>query len=426
MCFRGIIRYISIISLLVVGMMASAGIRVSVLTVAPGKEIFQLEGHTALRIVVDDFGEKTVTDSVVHINASYGRHSDIVVNWGVFDFASPNFVGRFVKGETDYMAVAYPTGLFLGEYIREGRRVVEQVIDLTPEQAENLMSAVADNLRPENSVYRYNYVLDNCATRPMEMLQRYADTLSDDAFGDAKSCESTFRGEMRKYHASYPWYQFGIDLALGSSIDENISERQMNFAPVQFQKTLEHATKSDGTPVVAQTHVLVGGDEAGVADDPTPWPLTPMAVGLYLLIATLIISYWNLCKHTASRWFDSVLYGVFGLLGCLLTFLIFFSSHYGASPNLLYLWLNPLCLLIAAGVWIKSWQCVVYWLQICNFVAVVMLFVAWAAGMQNLNAAFAPFMLSGLLRSALYVYNCKQGVYFGTLVSNKPTLSKKK
>lgn len=52
---------------------------VSLLTARAGAEIYQLEGHSALRIR-DPF------------------RGDYVINWGLFDFAAPNFVYRFVKG----------------------------------------------------------------------------------------------------------------------------------------------------------------------------------------------------------------------------------------------------------------------------------------------------------------------------------------
>lgn len=34
---------------------------------------------------------------------------DLAVNYGIFDFDSPNFIYRFVKGETDYMVAAIPS-----------------------------------------------------------------------------------------------------------------------------------------------------------------------------------------------------------------------------------------------------------------------------------------------------------------------------
>ena len=181
--------------------------KVSVLTCAPGAEIYQLEGHTALRLQIPAADSSTARD--------------VVVNWGVFDFAAPNFVYRFVKGETDYMALAYPTQFFLEEYRREGRRVVEQTISLTPAQTDSLLEAISLNLLPENRTYRYNYVLDNCATRPMELLTSHAGMADTAPFGSAEAGEQTFRTEMRRYHTNYSWYQFGIDLALGSGLDRS-------------------------------------------------------------------------------------------------------------------------------------------------------------------------------------------------------------
>lgn len=363
---------------------------VSVLTCAPGSEIYQLEGHTALRLR--------------RIDADGSPQSDLVVNWGVFDFNSPNFVGRFVKGDTYYMAMAYPTVFLLEECRNEGRRVTEQVIDLTPEQTDSLLEAVVINLQPQNREYHYNYVLDNCATRPLELIARSAGPMADGAFGNRTQTDgATFRNEMRRYHSNYPWYQFGIDLALGSLIDRPITEYQRNFAPVWLKNTLAQAKRPDGTPLVSHTQVLIDGPESGTASGPTPWLLTPMAVALLVLMVTIVVSIRDLRRRHISRWLDTALFGVFGLLGLLLTFLIFVSTHYAASPNWLYLWLNPLCFIAAVGVWIKSWRRVVYCWQICNFVAVVLLLVAFAAGMQSLNAAFLPLMLCDLIRSAVFV-----------------------
>ena len=56
---------------------------VSLVTFHPGSDIYELEGHTALRV--------TTPEGI-----------DIAANWGLFDFNTPNFVYRFVKGETDY------------------------------------------------------------------------------------------------------------------------------------------------------------------------------------------------------------------------------------------------------------------------------------------------------------------------------------
>ena len=59
-------------------------IRLSLLTCAPGEEIYSLFGHTAIR----------------YENPSQGI--DVVFNYGLFSFNTPNFIFRFSLGETDY------------------------------------------------------------------------------------------------------------------------------------------------------------------------------------------------------------------------------------------------------------------------------------------------------------------------------------
>lgn len=76
-----------------IGWIAAMGqdsISLGIVTCYPGGDIYELEGHTALRI-----------KGMMH-----GRPMDIAMNYGLFDFDAPNFVYRFVKGETDYMCGA--------------------------------------------------------------------------------------------------------------------------------------------------------------------------------------------------------------------------------------------------------------------------------------------------------------------------------
>ena len=55
------------------------------LTCGPGTETYSIYGHSALRIVIAE------------------KNSDLVYNWGVFDFDTPNFAWKFAKGRLDYM-----------------------------------------------------------------------------------------------------------------------------------------------------------------------------------------------------------------------------------------------------------------------------------------------------------------------------------
>lgn len=341
--------------------------KVQLLTCYPGEEFFQLEGHSALRFIEPD-----------------GR--DYVVNWGVFDFNTPNFAYRYTKGETDYLAATAPTQLFLDEYRHDNRCVVAQELNLTPEQTQRLKALVETNLQPENRVYRYNYIRDNCATRPLRIIeQALGDTL---ALGTPLYSGKSFRDAMRHYHTHYPWYQFGIDLALGSGIDQPITSREMSFSPVDLEQLVAGARTQEGFPIVTQTEILTGDRSYDATLGPTPWYAAPLFVCFCFLFITLLICYTDIKKHRVSRWFQSLVYFIFGLAGCVICFLIFVSSHEATSPNYLILWLNPLCLIAALGIWIRRWQKLLICYQFLNFALLLVLCVILLCGVQGANGAF--------------------------------------
>ncbi len=353
-----------LIALMAIGLNASA--TVSLLTALPGTDIYQLEGHSGLRIV-DPAGR------------------DLTVNWGVFDFNSPNFVYRFVSGQTDYQCWAYPTEFFIQGYELEGRQVVEQVLNLDSIQEARIIELVANNLRPENQTYRYNYVKDNCATRPLAFIEDAAGRklLSDDA------AQTTFRAEMARYHRLYPWYQFGIDLALGRGIDQPISRREATFAPVELMNQLAE------TDIVGETRTY--GEQTS-QPGPTPWPLTPVAVSLYVLIWAVAATFWR-----GARVFDTVYFTAAFLCGMVLTFLVFISSHEATSPNLLLLWLNPFCIAGAILPWLKNAGkvCRIYFGL--NLLALVLLLILAPALGRGMNAAFWPLIGADIIRSVSYL-----------------------
>lgn len=361
--------------------------QVSLLTCAPGEIFYELEGHAGLRI------------------RSVSRGVDEVVHWGIFDFNSPGFVWRYVKGDMRYLAGAVPTDYFFHEYEHEGRAVTEQVLNLTSEQAEKVVALVAENLKPENRVYAYNYVTDNCSTRPLSVIERaVGDTVALGAPGGAMAGVKSFRDAMRVYHRNYPWYQFGIDICLGSTIDREESQRAMAFAPVALSQMASAATLPDGSPLVADTVMFVDGDTAGLVSGPTPWYLTPMFWSIAVLILTIAVTFYDIAAGRLSRGFDVVMYTVFGLAGCLVTFLWFFSAHTASSPNWLLLWLNPLCLLPLLMVWTKGSRRLLMWWQIINFVALIGLCVVFVVGIQAYNGAFIPLIVSDMVRSLFFIF----------------------
>src|SRR5690606_22202855 len=54
--------------------------------------------------------------------------------------------------------------------------------------------------------------------------------------------EKTFRNLIDEYVRIMPWADFGIDLALGSVIDRQTTEREKQFLPDYVEKAFEKAT----------------------------------------------------------------------------------------------------------------------------------------------------------------------------------------
>lgn len=355
---------------------------VSLVTCFPGPDIYALCGHEGIRIQT--------------------AKSDSIWNYGLFDFNTPNFATRFALGQTDYMVAGYPFEWFMPEYVARGSKVVEQVLNLTPQEARDIRAALRTVSLPQNNTYRYNYVRRNCATEIRDLVD--TKTRSRIIFTDSVR-NDTFRKAMRSYHKNYPWYQFGIDIALGPGIDKRINSHEEMFAPVDMMQKFATAHFDDGRPVVKQTTVIFEGKPDAILP-PTPWYLTPLffASLIFLFSFGVIIYKWKTGKD--ARWWISLWSAATGIAGCIITFLVFFSSHEATGSNLLILWLNPLQFVPAIAVWTRKrpLTAVFCWL---NIVVVGSLLIIWPFLRQVTASAVFPLMGATILTAISFLLHGK-------------------
>lgn len=363
---------------------------VSLITCWPGSDVYELCGHEALRVR----------------GVAGGMPVDTVWNYGVFDFNTPNFIYRFVKGETDYLLAGYPFEWFLPEYQATGRKVVEQDLNLTQDEALRLVGMLREEGKPENRTYRYNYVRDNCATR---ILDRIDSVAGKKVVYPDKINYGSFRKAMRHYHRDYPWYQFGIDLALGSGIDVPISGREEMFIPVEMAGKAAEARLPDGRPLVSATRVLNQG-VLNATLPPTPWYLTPLTFAWIIFAISVFTAFWMWKSSKIAKVVYSVWFGICGLAGCLIAFLVFVSEHEATSPNVLILWLNPLQLILAFTVWSRRARIGSYIIAYYDMVILVSLLLVWSFQHQSANAAIFPLMGATLILAAAFAF-VAPGVY---------------
>ncbi len=362
----------------------SADIRASLITCYPGPEVYELYGHEAIRIHgIDD----------------NGLPFDSVWNYGVFDFTRPNFVYRFVKGETDYMLAGYPFVWFMEDYRRRGSKVVEQDLNFDEESTRRLRKLLQEESLPQNCTYRYNYILDNCATR---VADRVSEAAGDSIIYKTTPRFTSFRNGMRYYNRNYPWYQFGIDLVLGPGLDAgNYSVQKELYLPLELKRIMAQSTFYDGSPVVSPERILSEG-KGDMTLPPTPFWLSPLAATLLILIVSISIVLISFRLKKIIKWWWAIFYTLLGLPGCLIFFLYFFSVHTATSPNLMIIWLNPLQLLVPVLIWSYRTRPAVTVLMWVNIIAIISLLVSWPLQSQSANIAIFPLMVSDLILAVTY------------------------
>ena len=363
-------------------------VTIGLITCAPGPEVYEVYGHTALRVVTPDY--------------------DAILNYGTFDFNEPNFLYRFIAGDADYMLEACPTDYFLPYYKARGSMVWEQRLNLTSQQKDELLRLVRHNLRPENVHYHYSFIFDNCATRPRDLLEAAVPSLTWGS--DTAATAPTFREIIHHYVAHYAWLLFGIDLALGWDVDKPIDARQQMFAPLYLKRYTQaaHYTDSLGREVplvAAPPEVVVNvGTTDGVVEAPTPWYAHPLTVAIALLLIVAAVSYRDLRRHRLSRWLDTVLFVLYALGGCIIAFLVVVSSHPATTRNLVAVWLTPLYLYPLVAIWLKRGKRGLRLWAACHGIAIALLLVLSPLLPQYVNPAFVPLMLIPILRYYI-IYN---------------------
>src|SRR6478752_4747802 len=127
---------------------------ISVVTFGPWQgELYSAFGHSGFRVYDPE------------------QQIDWLFNYGVFDFDQPNFYTNFAKGIPYYKLGVGDYQRYKAHYISYNRFVHEQVLNLTPAQAQKTFEYLQWNAKPENANYRYDYFYDNCATRIRDVIQ---------------------------------------------------------------------------------------------------------------------------------------------------------------------------------------------------------------------------------------------------------------
>lgn len=356
--------------------------QISVITLGPDpNELYAAFGHSAIRVY----------DSLQGIDYAY--------NYGVFDFNQPNFYLNFARGFLYYKLGVYSYPDFRDSYIYYNRFIHEQVLNLTPEQKQKIFDYLQWNALPENQTYRYDYFYNNCATKIRDV---FAEVLGSEIHFDGSFIKTdyTIRELTDLYLSPLPWGDLGIDICLGLPMDKKASPYEYMFLPDYIESSFNNCGIKDKDILIPIVKERISVFEVGPIETGKslfhPWTV----FGAFLILSALL-SYRDWKKRQLSKWFDTTLFLIVGLIGLLLLLLWIATDHKAAANNFNLLWAFPVHL-IAAFLLLKKG--VVKWLP--NYFKVTGIVLAttlilWSLIPQQLNIFLLPIVATLMIRSLL-------------------------
>ena len=289
---------------------SKTALQISILTCAPGEDVYTAWGHTAIRII----------DSA--------KQTDIVYNFGTFDFNTPNFLAEFVKGNLNYFLSTDNFQNFILEYQYFGRSIKEQVLILSDAEKIKWQNALQNNLEGNNRYYLYNFITDNCTTRVKDGYYQFATTQVP------PSNINSFRTHVVEapYHQGIPWIGLGIDVLLGAVSDQAPTALQAGFLPDLF---FDQLAAQPGHIATTQNYDFTRTTGSK--------PTDPIYYIIGLILVYLFVGKWNArWAVIAAKFLDITLLFIYGLGGLLLVYMSLFSLHTACHNNYNIAWIHPL------------------------------------------------------------------------------------
>ncbi len=366
--------------------------KVSLITCSPGEEVYEKFGHTAIRV----FDKR--------------NNIDVVFNYGIFDFETSNFYFKFINGETDYQLGVYDTGNFLASYAQRNSIVWEQTLNLTLTERQKIISLLLLNYEPENRVYRYNFVNDNCATRPRDKI---LSSINGYTNFEPDSEAKTYRQLIGLYTGTDTWLKFGIDIVFGVDADHFASTSQAMFLPENLMNSFQTAQiitqKGQTRKLIYDKRILINKKE--IHEKASFFSVKPYTISIILLLIGVFITILDLFRHKHYKFFDSTLLIITGLAGFIVGYMMLFSIHPFVKLNLNILWLNPLNLIAGILLWVRRMRIVLFFYQIFNILLLIGGLLAFALSVQSFNIACFPIIVLLLIRSTTIFDHLKRKIF---------------
>ena len=281
--------------------------KVSILTCGLGPESYAMYGHTGIRI----------QDSIQAI--------DVVYNYGAFDFSTPNFIGRFIKGDLQYFVTNGSFIDFYYNYQAENREIIEQELALTPAQINTLFQQLNHSVYSDERFYTYKFIDRNCTTMVVDKING----ILGKEYIKSDSSKLSYREILYPYMSDF-YMKLGIQLIFGAKVDEPATRL---FLPYEFKDAIS-ATKTNGNKIEKSDSKIL---QVTKAETPFNWINSIYS----LLTALLLLVLLN------KKWIKFSYFIIVGLFGVFFSLVGLSSLHEEILWNYNILLFNPLLLVFA-------------------------------------------------------------------------------
>ncbi|WP_296145949.1 DUF4105 domain-containing protein [uncultured Flavobacterium sp.] len=287
--------------------------KISILTIGTANESHTLYGHTGIRIL------------------DQKRGIDIVYNFGYFDFETPYFLAKFVKGDLQYFVATNQYSDFEYSYRMENRSIYEQTLNLSLDKKQQLSDKLHQNLFSEDRYYTYKFIDKNCTTM---VIDKVNEVLGSKIITTKKPVAITYRELLNTYLGNTFFQKLGINIIFGAKTDK---KADVLFLPLELMNVLK-TTQFEGKPLVSETKTIF---EADVTKRPTSlWDN-------YYVFSAVILLVLVFRKNRIYCFYFAIL----GLVGTFLSLVGFYSFHEEVNWNYNILLFNP-----TLFVWLYFYQ----------------------------------------------------------------------
>lgn len=346
---------------------------ISIVTAGSGTELYEAFGHSAIR----------VKDPMLRL--------DLIYNYGMFDFNQPNFYTNFVKGKLLYSLGRYQFDYFLASYNQDKRWVKQQVLNLTQQEKQAFFVYLENNVQPQNRDYLYDPYFDNCATKLRDITKT---VLKDKVNFSKKDIDEnkSFRQLMNQEIPWNSWGSFGINLALGSKLDEKATVSDFMYLPkyvFTIFKNSEISTDGKIQNLVKREDILLNYNDLEQKSS----FFSPLLIFGIFAILGFIITLNDFKKKKRTNKLDVILFLSTGIIGILIAFLWFFTNHSTTPNNFNFLWAFAPNFIV--GLFLLKKNTPTWISKYALFLLILLVFIPilWIFKVQEFPVAVFPLLL---------------------------------